>query len=335
MRIRSLAYCLVFTLLIGGCAIHPEPKDVTGLPTFEIVQQIRCETRQAIIDLAFKWLDSKADSDEDVKKRLVEFATTRPVSELSPTLFKGQVRELLSIFLNTGVAYNYNLDMTENNNADGELDFLSTLSKGTFGLGLKAGVDRSRQNTRTFTVTDTFGALVHRPPQCEDHIVGPNYVYPISGQIGVERLIQAFVYLSLFGNLASQGDPNKPAALPNGPPTLVDALLFTTTISGSVTPQVNFAPIGRTLSVSHAQLDLAASRIDKHQVVIGLALDVRQQQLLGAERATLEGPRITAQAPFYGGLLTASGNRAERIAANAVNQYLTQKLFSPTINITP
>lgn len=334
MRIRSLACCLVFTLLMGGCAIHPEPKDVTGVRTFEIVQQIRCETREAVIDLAFEWL--KTIRDEDVQKRVLEFATnSRPVSELSPKLFKGQVRELLSIFWNTGVAYNYNLDMTENNNADGELDFISTLSKGTFGLGLKAGVDRSRQNTRTFTVTDTFGALVQRPLQCDGYIVGPNYVYPITGQIGVERLIQAFVYLSLFGNLAGQGDPNKPATLPNGPPTLVDALLFTTTISGSVTPQVNFAPIGRTLSVSHAQLDLAASRVDKHQVVIGLALDSKQQQLLGAERVTLEGPQVTTQTPFFGGLLTASGNRAEKIAANAVNQYLTQKLFSPTINISP
>jgi hypothetical protein len=168
---------------------------------------------------------------------------------LNPKLFKGQVHDLLSVFWTTGVAYNYNLDMTENNFASGELDFMSTLTKGTFGLGLRARADRSRQNIRTFTVTDNFGDLVQKPMDCDGRIVGPNYVYPISGRIGVDELVHAFVYLSLFGNLAGNAAP----IFPKGPPTLVDALVFTTTISGSVSPRVDFAPIGRSLSVCHGR----------------------------------------------------------------------------------
>jgi hypothetical protein len=194
---------------------------------------------------------------------------------------------------------------------------------------LKGGVDRSRQNTRTFTVTDTFGDLVQKqnPSHCDGKIVGPNYIYPITGQIGVEDLVQAFVYLSLFGNLASE--EVTPGIVTKGPPTLVDALLFTTMISGEVNPQVTFAPIGRTLSVTQASLDLTSSRTDKHQVVIGLALQSAVKAQLGPVRAGLQGQLV---APF-GRLLTASGNPAEQAAATAVNQFLTQKLFSPTINV--
>jgi hypothetical protein len=78
-------------------------------------------------------------------------------------------------------------------------------------------------------------------------------------------------------------------------------------------------------------LNVAASRIDKHQVVVGLALQSAGQAQLGLVRAGLQGQLV---APF-GRLLTASGNLAELAAATAVDQFLTQQLFSPTINITP
>ena len=45
-------------LLVGGCAIHPLPEDVTVVPTYFIMRQIRCETRQAIINSANGWLTS-------------------------------------------------------------------------------------------------------------------------------------------------------------------------------------------------------------------------------------------------------------------------------------
>jgi hypothetical protein len=224
--------------------------------------------------------------------------------------------------------------MTEVNNVGGELDLVRALSKGVFGLALTGGFDRTRENVRTFTVTDNFGDLVRKPMRCDGRLVGPNYVYPITGRIGVDDVVRAFVFLSLFGNLG--GESGTPGVIPKGPPTLVDALEFTTTISGSANPRVDFAPIGRTLSVSHANLNVAALRRDKHQVIIGLALAAAAQAQLGSIRAGLRGQLVAPVQPaLFGRLLTASGTPAELAAANAVDQVLTQQLFSPTITITP
>jgi hypothetical protein len=50
-------------------------------------------------------------------------------------------------------------------------------------------------------------------------------------------------------------------------------------------------------------------------------------------RSCLSPVKLTAvaRAPFFGNLITASGSRAELGAAQAVEQFLTQKLFKPTI----
>ena len=41
---------------LAGCAIHPLPDDVTGVSTYNIVRQIRCEARQAVFEYAVQWL---------------------------------------------------------------------------------------------------------------------------------------------------------------------------------------------------------------------------------------------------------------------------------------
>ena len=113
-------------------------------------------------------------------------------------------------------------------------------------MGLHAQADRRRENTRIFTITDTFGQLIALPSyECANRIVGENYIYPVTGKVGIEPVIAQFIRLTLFANLA--GPEEKPA----GPPTMVDQLEFETTISGSVTPSVVFySPLWGTYSRS-------------------------------------------------------------------------------------
>jgi hypothetical protein len=108
-------------------------------------------------------------------------------------------------------------------------------------------------------------------------------------------------------------------------------------ISGSVNPTVAFAPAGKELGVTAASVDFAASRTDNHQVVVGLALAPTGQGQLGSLRAAYFGSYVAAPgATLVAPLLTASpATRSENIAATAVNQFLTQQLFSPTINLPP
>lgn len=321
MKIVRSFLALILGFLPAACAIHPLPEDVAGVSSYDIVRQIRCETRQAVIDSALEYLTKSQYVDFSSRNIGIYYDTHRDeIAKLDPKLFKGQVRDLLALFWTTGVAYNYVLTMTEENNIDSEINLLRLFTNGMFSANIKAGFDRSRKNTRTFTITDNFRGLIQKVPNeyCNGKLVDKNYIYPIAGHIGVDGMVHAFVYLSLFGNLTDKDNSAK------GPPTLVDALEFTTMVSGGATPKVTFTPTGHALSVADASLTGNVSRKDVHQVTVGLALDKASFGQLGPTRDTL-----------FGRLLTASGGRAEQNAANAVDQFLTQRIFSPTIVVNP
>jgi hypothetical protein len=265
----------------GGCAIHPLPEDVTGVDTYYIVRQIRCETRETIRQAVIDWLSELSDAGDPIAQQLVFEYKSNPeaISTFSADLFPGpeyiNVRRTINLFADTGIAYNFDLTMTENNDLSASTDFLRPLTQPKFTLGASAGANWQRTNDRTFTVTDTFSNLiakVNTPTRgvryCDRFLVQANYVYPITGRIGVDRLVRDFIRLTLFGNLSGTN-----AAPGNrGAPTMLDKLTFTTTVSASVNPMVVFNPIGRVLQVAQSPLTADAKRVDAHQVIVALAI---------------------------------------------------------------
>jgi|SoiMethySBSTD1v2_1073268.scaffolds.fasta_scaffold261076_3 hypothetical protein len=312
---------LAASFLVSGCAIHPLPEDVTGVPTYHIVRQIRCEARAAVISSAIEGLKNYANSvsDPEVQRIAMEYKDgTRPIAGFSYKDFRNPyIRSVVRLFYDTGVAYNFNLEMTENNDLGTEINLLKPFTDSALTVGISAGFNRQRQNTRAFTVTDTFGGLIRNvgDDYCnKKFMVTENYIYPITGRVGIENMVHDFINMTLFANLRGNTSSGE------GPPTLVDALEFTTSISGSATPKITFAPLGTGLSVTDASVTGRLSRVDLHKVTIGLAIDKGSVPQVASLRATLFTP-----------LLTASGGRAEQKAAEAVNQVLTSKLFTRTI----
>lgn len=309
------------SFVVAGCAIRPLPEDVTGVSTFHIVRQIRCETRQAIIRSAVGWLKTQP-YDESARRIGAEFADgVRPIRTFHYGLFKHpRINSIVKLFSDTGVAYNYQLTMTETNDIGGGVNLLKPFTDAKLTVGFGADFNRQRQNLRTFTVTDKFSHLIRDVPDdyCDDHIVEANYIYPIAGKIGVEPVIQEFIRLTLFGRLGG------PVEAPQGPPTLVDQLEFQTIVSANASPTIVFTPIGTALSVTDASLTGKASRRDVHKVTLGLAIDDGSVPLVEPLRGTLFGP-----------LLTASGGRSQLLAAQAVNQALTLTIFPQTVRLTP
>src|SRR5207249_2348270 len=94
----------VLALIAAGCAIHPLPENVTGVPTYTIVRQIRCETRQAVIDSALGWLQHESEDRVDPASRAIglQFLNGRPIQEFRPRLFKGIVAAIIQLFFDTG-----------------------------------------------------------------------------------------------------------------------------------------------------------------------------------------------------------------------------------------
>jgi len=325
-RVWAGAVSVAFAL--AGCAIHPLPEDVSGVKTYVIVRQIRCETREAIIQNAIGWLTSEQNLVEakvDPVSHAIglEFKNGRPIQQFSPKLFKGEVHNIIAAFYDAGVAYTFDLDMSEINNLDPLVDLLDPFHRGKFTMGIKGTFDRKRENERLFTVSDSFSGLIHLPDDyCMDpvanrsYVVSENYIYPITGRIGVKRMVQDFIELTLFGSLGG------PASKPTGPPTLVDQLSFTTELSGTITPTVTFTPAGSALQVADASLTASADRKDLHKVTVGLAIAGPGVKLVAPLRQALFAtPLVTAHAP----------TRGEQVAVEAVNQFLTLKLFQPAV----
>jgi hypothetical protein len=328
MRTARNVVFVGLALALIACDIRPLPEDVTGDPTYFIVRQIRCETREAIIKSAIGWLTSDRNYEEgkvDAESRRIgfEFRDGRPVQQFDPKLFKGRVQAIIKLFFETGIAYNFILDMTENNNLSGDTNLLKLFKHGKGTLQISGVADRQRQNVRTFTVTDKFSGLIRTIPDdyCAGQIKEENFIYPITGKIGVAKVIQDFIRLALFANLgsANKDNPDK------GPPTMVDAVEFTTTFSLSTGPKVVFTPLTQSaVQVADASVTGKIARIDKHKVTIGLAIAGTAVSQVGPLRSSLFGP-----------LLTASGGSTEKAAAEAVNQALTLQIFKPTIVVTP
>src|ERR1700722_16576707 len=83
-------------LLLSNCAIHPVPEDVTGVDTYHIVRQIRCETREAAAQLVLRELkrlgtDHPDQAADPIARTLVAKYEANPelISTFTPDLFPG------------------------------------------------------------------------------------------------------------------------------------------------------------------------------------------------------------------------------------------------------
>ena len=291
---------------MAGCAIHPLPENVTGIPTHLIVAKIRCEAREAIKDNLVQWLEALPQFPADQKLGF-DIAQGRPLDDFSDRLFSRPVAAIVKKFEDSAIAYDFTFDMTETNNLDATVDILRPIPVlNTFTSAFSGGVDRTRQNQRVFTVTDTFIGLLSKtkPDYCARFgTVDANYMYPITGRVGIGEMVHDFVVMSLFDGLA--GDPTK-----KGPPTTADTLTFTTKITGSAAPKIVLAPAGSALQVADASFTASASRTDIHKLIVGLSLPA-------APDPAAKKPAVTT---VNGIFVTVVGTPAEISAANAVNQ---------------
>lgn len=275
------AVAAVVLLFVAGCAINPLPEDVTGVDTHDIVRQIRCESRESIRVRLTRWLESIADNGNPVAAKLISDYRQDPelISTFDYKAFGAEypnTRAVARLFSTTGIAYSFDLTMSEDNDLTSDVSLLGPFSPAKLTVGLNAGLRRKRANQRVFVVTDTFASLlrlnnpVRGKRYCDQKIVQANYVYPISGRIGVDQLVRDFMNVTVFDSLAdAQAKPNSKVTAP----TMADKLTFTTIVNLSATPRVEFTPVATGLQVTSASLNPSLVRTDTHQVTVALAVD--------------------------------------------------------------
>jgi hypothetical protein len=274
---RLLLVCSV-SIGTAGCAIHPLPEDVSGYNTYQIVSKIRCEAREAVRKIAVEY----------IRRRNPHIAAGL---ENRTIRYKNFDRNLVDLRTQVGlerydrgaIAYDFTFDITEKNNVTANADLTRFLSRGPLNIGLSAGNERERQNSRNFRIVDTFEGLINLDSDdyCRYYEERANFTYPITGAIGLSETIATFVSLNDAGNLAGQEGSNIPA--------LSDTIEFTTKISGGVNPIITLSPLGRQLQLVKAAFDANVSREDIHKVVVAVTLppDPTEQEV-----AIVSGRRV-------------------------------------------
>ncbi len=189
----SLMCCLSMT--VAGCAIHPLPDDVTGYDTYEIVNKIRCEARDAVQHKAIALLArSSSAKTREIAKQLQD--NTLSFKDMALSSLDPDTRFFVDKYSKTAIAYEFTFDITEDNEADAQVDFLGAFTRGGGGFGLKASNDRMRENTRHFQISDTFGKIVNEDLLCPKDGNDPNWLYPIAGSIGLAESVKIFLDLN-------------------------------------------------------------------------------------------------------------------------------------------
>ena len=204
--------------LLAGCAIHPEPEDVTAPDaTIDIVQRIRCEARAVVLQLP-----------AGVPNSFMVYRFTFKIMEKDDL---------------TGV---------ENTLAD-------PFSRGTFGLNLSGKNTRHRTTERRFIFEDSFAELLALNVQadCPSHTPHGRWIYPITGRIGMDEVINTYVDL-------------------DGPTNYSDTLKFTTRFYGNLNPTITLSPPTTSIHLTKSTGTLTADRSDEHQVKVTIGQTSKQ-----------------------------------------------------------
>jgi hypothetical protein len=144
----------------------------------------------------------------------------------------------------TTLAYEFEFNINERNDAQAGFTLTNPFKRGTFALTTGAGVERMRDAARNFRLVDSFGE--RRRADCRPEILEKNWMYPIAGDIGMYEAVATFAKLHQVENPELGGDMF----------SFADTLSFTTTLSSDVNATLSVAPVSQRLWLTAANAGL-------------------------------------------------------------------------------
>jgi len=248
--------------ILQGCSISPMSANFGEyFQSDRIANRNSCEFRDELIDLTADKIEY--DGNDDLARRIRKNPKElfKNVKLLGP-----DVKELVGRFYTTTVAYSYTFTTKEINNLSGSAG-ISFPYVPIDIIKFSAGNDRDRQTVEQFTTTDTWYSLfeddtvVHR---CKGFVPdSKNFMYPLTGKIGLREVIKSFFDLVQVGSLA--GDESQLA-------TKSVSFEFMTRLVGKVEPSVLLARVGGSPQLVSASGIADVQREDKHAVNITIAI---------------------------------------------------------------
>lgn len=263
MRKLNWVLC-VFAFALGGCSLYPIPDDVSPYRTEQIVRYARCEVKFAILGHMIQHhMLTEPYTTADVKS-LID--TTRKKAKNHPKELTDTDNQVLRL-TKVAMVYSFDFNITENNKASAGAGFRLPSLTNTLDVGGTAGLDLTRVGSRVFGTQDSWDDLVVKDQLCANW-PGPrpaNVLYPmtgsmgfdpLTGSIGVGRVVETFIDIDLQGGAKDN---------------FVDTLTFTTSVSADANATIKLDPVPSQFRLVSATADAGASRIDVHKLTISLA----------------------------------------------------------------
>lgn len=254
----------IFAAALGGCSLYPIPDDVSPFRTEQIVRYGRCEVRSAIlVHMIRLGMITELSTAAEIKSLI---NVTRKKAKDRPKELTDIDMQLLRL-TKVAMVYSFDFNITENNNAGAGAGFRLPSLTNTLDVGGTAGLDLTRVGSRVFGTQDSWDDLVVNAPLCEN-LPGPrptNVLYPLTGSIGfdpltgsigVGRVVETFIDIDLQGGAKDN---------------FVDTLTFTTSVSGDANASIKLDPVPNQFRLVSATANVGASRVDVHKLTISLA----------------------------------------------------------------
>lgn len=170
---------------------------------------------------------------------------------------KAAVEKFGQGFQNASIVYTFTFDISERNDAGAGFTLFNPFANGTFDVTATGAANRTRAGNRNFELIDSFDDL--RKMNCtRDREV--NWVYPLTGDIGMYDSVATFIRLQLADN------PGSGRIF-----TFADTLTYTTTFTGGVGATLVLKPVSEQFKFTAANATLGGARTDIHKVVVTMA----------------------------------------------------------------
>jgi hypothetical protein len=308
---------------------------MSSLPTVNIVNHIRCESRLAIQKKAIELLrDKHGDTKLAYKLEhilgLGEVWNVNPYTELTAVECAFYFR-----YIQIGIAFNFTFDVTEDNKAALMADPIRLITNGMAGIG----VNSSGEAIRTFIVSETFARLLEDTiPGCGKSPLRPeNFAYPVAGSIGMDELISTFIDLNENENApltaSSAGSGTKGSSSGSG--MFADTLNFNTTLIAGVTPSVQINTVGHKWGLaSPTNFAATVTRTDKHTLAVDLSLATTADK---TKQVAASNPIVVQSGSQVRSALQKRGvqSPAEQRALDAVQQQRIDNFLNRFGTLTP
>ena len=254
---------MLASAVAAGCSVRPIPDDVSPIPTQEIVRSARCEMRLGVYDEIERRLSERRIAGWS-RSNLKTREDWEAFGKFLRTHIKKHPQDAdlisdLNSYADVAIAYDFDFNITEHGNVDSSLAFKLPLSDRVVDLSAGGFVHTTRTGQRTFKAQETFAQLVLRDRAfCGDDfpVRDKNILYPITGSIGLRKVVRTFVEISEQGG---------------GKDSFVDTLTFTTALSGGVNGTIKINAVPNSFRLVSATAALGADRTDIHKLTISLA----------------------------------------------------------------